>query len=180
MQSPFQRPFGAVFVSCAALLAAAGVARAQSPAVGVPGVAATTAEAASPYWRVYLSPYTYHWQYNPEHRPVWAIGAERQRPDGWLLGASYFRNSFDQPSAYLYGGKRWEGLLGQPQLYTQLTGGLMYGYRGQFASKVPFNHNGYSPGAVVTLGWRLDQHGAISIDLLGAAAVMFQYSYDLR
>ncbi len=132
------------------------------------------------YWRLYTSPYTYHWQYNPDHRPVWSLGVEWQRPQGWLLGGAYFRNSFDQPSAYLYGGKRWQGLFEQPQFYAQLTGGLLYGYRGRFANKVPLNRNGYSPGAVLALGWQFDRHNAISIDLLGAAAVMFQYNYDLR
>ena len=52
------------------------------------------------YWRLFAVPYTaFHWRPSDEHKPVWAVGFERQRPDGWLAGASHFSNSFGQPSA---------------------------------------------------------------------------------
>lgn len=156
------------------------MAQAEGSSTGTPAGSAATGNADAPFWRVYFSPYSYHWQYNPEHRPVWSVGAERQRADGWLAGGSYFRNSFDQPSAYLYAGKRWERVLGQPQLFTQFTAGLLYGYRGAYKNKVPLNYDGYSPGAVASLGWHLDRHSELTVHLLGSAAVMFQYSYNLR
>jgi hypothetical protein len=31
---------------------------------------------------------------------------------------------------------------------------MMYGYRGEFQNKVPLNYKGFSPGALVTLGWQ--------------------------
>ncbi len=145
-----------------------------------PPSASPAGQAAQPYWRLWVAPAAYHWQYNPQHRPVWAVGADWQKPDGWFLGGSYFRNSFDQPSAYLYVGKRWDGLLGRPAWFAEVSGGLIYGYRGQFANKVPFNHNGYSPGLIVTGGWRLDEHSDLDLDLLGTAAILFRYSYSFK
>jgi hypothetical protein len=71
-------------------------------------------------------------------------------------------------------------VLGQPSFFVQLTSGVLYGYRGAFANKVPFNHNGYAPAVVGAFGWHLDRHGEVTIDVLGAAAVMFQYAYNLR
>ncbi|MDE2565656.1 MAG: ABC transporter ATP-binding protein [Burkholderiales bacterium] len=182
MQHPLRRPFGTIVLSWAALAATLAPA-APSLAEGLrpPADAAPPAGPASAgHWRFYASPYTYHWQYNPEHRPVWSLGVEWQRPQGWLLGGAYFRNSFDQPSTYLYGGRRWSGLLDRPPFYVQFTAGLLYGYRGRYANKVPLNRNGYSPGAVLALGWEFDRHHSVSLDVLGASAVMFQYNYDLR
>jgi hypothetical protein len=127
-----------------------------------------------------VSPYTQHWRYSPEHRYVWAVGAERQRDDGWLAGASYFSNSFGQPSAYVYLGERYTGALGQPQLLLQWSAGMLYGYKGPYKHKVPLNVDGFSPGALVSAGWRFDRQSSISLHLLGDAGVMVQMSYELR
>jgi hypothetical protein len=150
-------------------------------------VAFAQGEAAGPgllgpgHWRVVVSPYTIHWRPSDEHRRVVAIGAERQRSDDWLAGGSYFRNSFGQPSAYLYVGKRYPGVWAeQPQLFLQWSAGLMYGYRGKFEDKVPFNNNGFSPGALASVGWAFDQHKAFTVHLLGDAGAMFQFSMDLK
>jgi hypothetical protein len=158
-------------LSCAALLAAApGAARADD-ADGLLGPG---------HWRLVASPFSQHFRYSGEHRYVWALGVERQRDDDWLGGASYFSNSFGQPSAYLYAGKRFTTLFGEPQLYAQATAGLMYGYRGKYQHKVPLNHNGYSPGAVVSLGWQVDSRFSATAHLLGDAAIMLQLAYELR
>ena len=37
-----------------------------------------------------------------DHEPVYMIGLERQRSDGWVWGGTYFSNSFGQPSGYVY------------------------------------------------------------------------------
>ena len=133
------------------------------------------------YWRIVGSPFSHHWRYSEEHRSVWALGGEWQRSDNWLAGGSYFRNSFGQPSAYLYVGKRYPGVWeSQPQLFVQWSAGLMYGYRGKFEDKVPLNNNGFSPGALVSAGWSINTRTAITAHLLGDAGVMFQFSYDLR
>jgi hypothetical protein len=132
------------------------------------------------HWRVLTSPYTYHWKARTDHAHAWALGVERQRDDGWFAGASYFKNSFGQPSAYVYMGKRWDGWLSQPQLYLAASGGVLYGYRGAYKDKVPFNHNGWSPGALFTAGWQLDKHRSVAVHALGSAGVMLQFAWDFN
>lgn len=132
------------------------------------------------HWRAVASPYTLHFRTSDEHRRVWALAVERQRDDGWMAGFSRFSNSFGQPSAYLYLGHRFERLGDVPQLYGQVSAGLMYGYRGKFEDKVPLNHNGFSPGALVSLGWQFDRQRSVAAHLLGDAGVMLQLSWDFR
>lgn len=131
-------------------------------------------------WRAVASPYTLHWRPSPEHRHVYALGLERQSPDRWLLGGSLFRNSFGQPSAYAYLGRRSNELLGTPQLFGQWSVGVLYGYRGKYESKVPLNVHGFAPGAVLSLGWQVDRNLSLVAHALGDAGVMFQLGYDWR
>jgi len=132
------------------------------------------------HWRLAASPFTHHFRPSDEHHRVWALALERQREDGWLAGFSPFSNSFGQPSSYLYVGHRFDRLGGVAQLYGQVSAGLLYGYRGQFEDKVPLNHNGFSPGALVGLGWQFDRHRAVTAHMLGDAGVMLQLSWDIR
>lgn len=132
------------------------------------------------HWRLAVSPYTAHFNPSDEHRYVWAVGLERVSADDWLAGGSYFSNSFGQDSGYLYVGRSYPGLFDRPQLYWQWTAGLLYGYKGVYEDKVPFNHNGFSPGAVLALGWRLSDQSAAQINLLGNSALMLQLSHDFR
>jgi hypothetical protein len=131
-------------------------------------------------WRVLASPYTYHYTYNPEHRHVYVLGLERQRADGLMFGGSLFRNSFGQPSAYGYVGQRFDGMLGVDQLFGQLTGGILYGYRQPYADKVPLNYRGWSPGAVLSVGWHVTPTWSAQLNVLGNSALMFQFSADLK
>jgi len=142
---------------CGGLLLAALPARAQTESPPEP----RTDWIGPGYWRVPLSPFSHHFRYSAEHRYFWAFGVERQRSDDWLAGVSYFRNSFGQPSSYTYVGKRFPGLLDQPELFAQASAGILYGYRGilygyrgKYKTKVPLNYNGFSPGALVSLGWQ--------------------------
>jgi hypothetical protein len=132
------------------------------------------------HWRLTVAPVSTHFRYSEEHQNAWAIGVERQRPDDWLGGAAFFSNSFGQPSGYVYVGKRFPGLFDQAPLFAQATAGLMYGYVGKFESKVPLNYNGFSPGAVVSLGWQFNAQFATTVHLLGDAGLMLQLSYDFR
>lgn len=169
MQIQSRRPGGAIFLGCALALAAAGPARAD----------AEDASLGPGHWRVTMAPLVWHFDPDPEHGDSWAIGVERQRSDNWLAGFSYFRNSFSQPSAYAYVGKRFPALWGQPRLFGQISAGLMYGYVEPYEDKVPLNHNGYSPGALFTLGWQFTPEVAAAVHLLGSAGLMLQLSYDL-
>lgn len=132
------------------------------------------------HWRAIASPYTLHWRPSDEHRHVYALGLERQSSDHWLLGASYFRNSFGQPSAYTYLGRRSDGVLAEPKLFFQWSVGVLYGYKGKYKSKVPLNLNGFAPGGVVSLGWQFDARRSVALHALGDAGVMIQLGYDWR
>lgn len=131
-------------------------------------------------WRVMISPYTLHYHYSADHRNVYMLGLETQRADGMVLGGSWFRNSFGQPSAYLYGGHRFMNFSPYEPLFAQLTAGLLYGYKPPFEDKVPLNHNGFSPGAVLSVGWQFTPMLSAQVNFLGNAALMFQLSADFR
>lgn len=132
------------------------------------------------HWRVALAPYAPHFRPSAEHRAVSAVAIERQRPDNWLAGLSYFRNSFGQDSAYAYVGYRSSNLLGHEPLYFQWSAGVIYGYKGTFKNKVALNVQGFAPGALVGLGWQFNKQSAVTVHLLGDAAVMLQLSHDFR
>ena len=142
-----------------------------------PGVAARGAE--RPFWRLAVSPYTFHFSNDSNHRPVRLIGAERQRPDGYLLGAAYFSNSFGEPSGYAFFGRRVDHWYAD-RMFLYGSVGLLYGYKGEYAHKVPLNFHGFSPGAIVGLGWQLTPALSTQVNLLGTSGVMFQFSIDLR
>jgi hypothetical protein len=132
------------------------------------------------HWRVVASPYTRHWRYSDEHRSVYALGVERQRDDNWMGGAAYFSNSFGQPSAYVYVGKRYDALFDVPELFGQVTGGIIYGYVGQYKKKLALNFNGFAPAIVPSMGWQFNKQAAVSLLALGDAGVMVQLSWDFR
>lgn len=131
-------------------------------------------------WRFNVSPFSHHFRYSEEHRYVWAVGIERQNRDDWLAGASYFSNSFGQPSAYVYIGRRFNELFDQPNLFGQVSAGVMYGYVGKYQHKVPLNYGGFSPGALVSMGWQFEKRSSAVIHLLGDAGFMLQLSHDFR
>lgn len=161
-----QRRKGVILISC--VLGLAGAARGE-------GLSAAADD--SGYWRLVVSPYTHHWRYSVEHKKVWAVGAERQLAGGWLVGGSYFNNSFGQPSSYVYLGRRHPGLLGVEPLYAQWSVGVLYGYVGKYKTKVPLNYAGFAPGAVISLGWQATREASAQFNLLGDAGVMFQFNY---
>lgn len=144
--------------------------------------AAAAAPDSGDYWRLVASPYTVHFHKddNDEHEAVYMIGLERQRRDGWVWGGIYFSNSFGQPSGYVYVGERIIDFSPWPQLFAQWTAGILYGYKYPYEDKVPFNYNGFSPGATLSLGWQFTREFSVQANLLGGAGMMFQFSIDLR
>lgn len=133
----------------------------------------------SGHWRVIASPHTWHYRFSAEHRDVYALGLERQRVDQWFGGLSLFRNSFGQPSAFAYLGRRFPDVLGEPRLFAQMAGGVLYGYQGKYKSKVPLNVAGFAPGAVVSLGWQFTPSWSATVHALGDAGLMLQVSLNL-
>lgn len=174
---------GTALLVCSCL-AGTGVSAAGAAGDGRAGWLATIADGSAwrerAHWRVAISPYSAHFRPSADHRSVWALALERQRDDGWLAGASRFSNSFGQPSAYIYLGRRFEALWDLEPLFGQLSGGLLYGYRGRFEDKVPLNNNGFSPGALAGLGWHFGPRASAVAHLLGDGGVMLQLSWDFR
>ncbi|MEK7344357.1 MAG: hypothetical protein AAB176_01580 [Pseudomonadota bacterium] len=122
-----------------------------------------------------FSPHTHHWSQNPEHKQVVLVAVDEALPGDRLCGISFFSNSFGQPSVYVYAGQRFNHLLGVPQLFAKVTGGLLYGYVAPYDHKVPFNVHGFSPAVIPAIGYKLTQHDSVQVMLLGTAAVMFSY-----
>ncbi len=127
------------------------------------------------------SPYTAHFHPSPEHEYVWLVGVERERADAQLAGIALFSNSFGQPSAYIFPwGKVYRDVFERPGLFVKLTAGLLYGYRGRYEDKVPFNYEGFSPAIVPAVGWEYGRRFQAQVNLLGANAVMLQFTFGLR
>lgn len=128
-----------------------------------------------------FAPYVYHYHYDANHTNTpWLTGLEWDPPGSWLgleYGAVFFRNSFDQPSIYAYAGKRWFAGSDNQGAYLKVTAGPLYGYRGQYQDKVPFNHNGLAFTAIPGIGY---QFGKVDVQfvLLGTAALLFTFGYD--
>lgn len=105
-------------------------------------------------WLIQTSLYTDHFsteQQHTNHQKL--IGLEWWAADNWILGAASFRNSFDQPSQYLYIGKLWRPLDNYPVAHLKLTWGILHGYKGQYKDKVPFNSdNGIAPLLLPSIG----------------------------
>lgn len=134
----------------------------------------TTGEA--PAYRVFASPYTYHWSEEnaSDHRSVYAVSVSRILPEDRFCGLSLFRNSFGQPSAYAFTGWYWpHPVKSHPAVYATVSAGVIYGYVGEFKDKVPLNIGGFSPVVIPTVGYRLSPRLALEVQILGTAAVMF-------
>ncbi|MGI9217803.1 MAG: ABC transporter ATP-binding protein [Hydrogenophaga sp.] len=140
---------------------------------------ATATADSSGYW-AFASPYTYHWsdENAKDHRAVFALSVSRQLPNQRFCGASLFRNSFGQPSAYAFTGWLWPNpIKAYPEVYATVSAGIIYGYVGEFKDKVPLNVGGFSPVVIPTVGYRLTPQLAVEVQILGTAAVMFGTSW---
>ena len=126
-------------------------------------------------WNVLLSPYTHHWSYSPDHKPVFLAALEERLPHDRFCGVALFRNSFGQPSAYVYTGKQWDGVLDNPKLFTKVSVGLIYGYKDKYQHKIPFNDYGIAPAVIPSLGWQLNRQESAQVMLLGTAGLLFAY-----
>jgi hypothetical protein len=158
----------AVAASIAMPDAASAQSSVPSPDAAQTAPAAPQATAASAWdapepWRTdvfYLetSVYTHHFDYNPEHdNHQHLIAAEWNITEQWLVGASAFDNSFDQPSEYVYGGYRFRPFESLQPLYLKLTAGLVHGYTGQHQNSIPLNSLGTAPAILPTLGYCLNR-----------------------
>ena len=126
-----------------------------------------------------FGPYVQHFHYDPDHvNTPWLTGLE-WGPHGSPVdfGAAFFRNSFGQDSVYAYVAKRWFYRDDGQGVFLNLTGGILYGYVGQYEDKVPFNHNGFAPAIIPALGYQYRDVNA-QLVLLGTNALLFTVGYD--
>jgi hypothetical protein len=122
-----------------------------------------------------FSPYTYHFSYSAEHKPVVLVALDEQLPGGRFCGISFFSNSFGQPSTYAYVGQQFNGLFDNPKLFVKVSGGIIYGYVGKYQNKVPLNSHGFSPGVIPSIGHNFSEHDSVQMQVLGNAGLMFSY-----
>jgi hypothetical protein len=139
-------------------------------------------KAPSPQGTVMIlgSPKVVHFDPDPEHVDwSWLVGIEWQRPASrGHFGFSYFNNSFGQKCQFYYAGYSWKLSENHPNWYFKLSGGLIYGYKEPYEDKVPYNHNGYSPGLFPTLGYKWDRWN-VQFITLGTAGAMLTLGYDI-
>ncbi|HRD48650.1 MAG: hypothetical protein JNK95_09560 [Candidatus Competibacter sp.] len=125
-----------------------------------------------------VAPGAIHYNSSPDHADFsWLVGLEWQSSSRWLVGASYFNNSFDQKCEYFYFGKSWPLEFISSNVYFKLTGGLLLGYKEPYEDKIPFNNNGVAPGVVPALGYQYGDFN-VQINALGGAGLMFTFGYN--
>ncbi|MDF3823369.1 hypothetical protein P3G55_26045 [Leptospira sp. 96542] len=168
-----------VFHSLPLVLLPLGMPQAQARDVPTESIAAPSSseeDAAAAPWTFTVAPYVHHWRKNPDHRHAFIFSLEKEQEAHQLLGLALFRNSFGQPSAYAYVGQEWQDFLETPRLTAKLTAGIIYGYKGEYADKVPLNRNGYSPGLIPALGYQMTERDSVQFMVLGNAGYTLGYS----
>ncbi len=95
-----------------------------------------------------------------------------------FCGLALFRNSFGQPSAYIYVGQQWNNLMGNPQLFAKVSAGLIYGYKGKYQHKIPFNDYGIAPAIIPSVGYSFTRDDSLQVMVLGTAGLLFSYGHS--
>jgi len=121
-------------------------------------------------WNIQTSLYTKHWDDDPDHtNKQKLIGPELVFENDYLVGLAIFRNSFDQPSQFLYIGKTWP-LFRTDWFYFKLVGGLLHGYKEPYEDKIPFNGLGVAPAILPSFGFRY-KYFMLETQIAGTAAI---------
>jgi hypothetical protein len=163
-----------VALALGALASFHAVSQAQDRPAGEP-------ESDGAHWELTIGPYVHHRQDNPDYRSVFLVGLERhagEAGDVAIWGGALFSNSYGQPSAYVFYGRQWSDLFGQPRLYLKLTGGIIYGYVGEHKNGLPINFHGFGPAIIPVLGWKLTRRDKFELVVLGTAGLMFAYNRE--
>jgi hypothetical protein len=129
--------------------------------------------------QLYFGPYLIHYYYSADHNDYpWFIGAEWESASRWEAGAAYFRNSFYQPSGYVYGGKRFIYGSEESHLFLRVTLGAILGYVKPNENKIPINANGIGLGIIPAVGYKY-KRTTVQCAFLGTVAAMFVVGYDV-
>ena len=181
------RPVGAALVTALALLTATGAALAQSSGSALnatqlaPVVSAWDAPEPWRTDRFYLetSVHTWHSHYDAAHDDNQRlILGEWNVTEQWLAGASFFRNSFGQPSQYVYGGFRVRPFDSVQPLYLKVSAGLVHGYSGQYRDKIPLNRSGVAPVFVPSVGYCINRYCS-ELAVFGGAGALLTFGVTL-
>jgi hypothetical protein len=125
--------------------------------------------------RFYLetSLYTHHFHFDPAHddKQKLVLG-EWNITEKWLLGASFFDNSFGQPTQYVYGGYRWRPVEQTQPFYVKVSAGLVHGYKDPYRDKIPFNHSGIAPVIIPSLGYCFSRVCSELVIVGGASVIL--------
>lgn len=141
---------------------------------------APAATSDAPKLSLMFSPYTYHVENKPTHRPVFLLGIEREHANAKLNGVVLFRNSFGQPSVYVYPwGGAYKSILGINDVSFKWTGGLIYGYKGEFKDEVA-NWKGLAPVIIVGLAYEVKPGWSVQVNSLGKLAAQLQFNMALH
>jgi hypothetical protein len=148
--------------------------------IGIEG-SAVYAQEDSTRDSIFISPYTKHYSYNPEHRRVWVVGYQQQFSNNALRGVAAFSNSFGQESLYIFPwGGQYDDVLGVDGLFAKWTAGLLYGYKAPYENKVPLNHKGFSPAIIPSFGYRASRDWSVEVMVLGTAGVTLGASFHFK
>ena len=156
----------------------------RAPPLFSPQAAGASAWDAPEPWRTdrfYLetSIYTRHFHYDPAHNNHQdLILGEWNITEEWLAGAALFKNSFGQPSQYVYGGYRLRPFENLQPLYIKFSAGLVHGYTGEYQGKIPFNGAGTAPVVVPSVGYCLNRFCAEFV-VFGAAGTLVTFGVTL-
>jgi hypothetical protein len=116
--------------------------------------------------------YTKHFSSNPNHdNHQQLILGEWNITENWLVGGSFFNNSFGQPSEFFYGGYRFRPFEQAQQLYFKVAAGVIHGYKPPYQNKIPFNSSGYAPGIVPSVGYCINRFCS-ELVLFGTAGML--------
>lgn len=140
--------------------------------------------------------WTKHYSNDPEHtenqkliNAEWTFsgsGITAARTGKWyddirvVAGGARFKNSFDQPTVYLYAGGRYDYYeTPSVRAYAKLTAGLLHGYKGEYKDKIPLNHFGVAPAILPAFGVEVKR---INLEMIpfGTAGVMVNIGYVFR
>ena len=141
---------------------------------------ASTAAADSGTLTLKFGPGVHHWRNDPDHNNrSLLVGASWEFPSRWSVGGAFFRNSFHQPSQYLYMGKRWFPDSLPDAVYVKVTAGVLLGYKEPYNRKVPLNHaRGIAPAVLPALGYQYKRTN-VQLIPLGTAGLMMTFGVDL-
>jgi hypothetical protein len=127
---------------------------------------------------------TVHFSSDPNHDNTqdliygeWRL-PQRWLEGQWLVGASFFDNSFGQSSQFVFGGLLWRPSEKVPEFYIKVAAGVIHGYSGEFQNKIPFNSSGYAPGIVPAVGYCYNRFCGEMI-LFGTAGILWTVGMTL-